>query len=150
MSEMGSLSGCILENDPDPLGRERRLRGEALIASVGLEGGLVWALLIWPLLSPGILGGTLTVTPLPPYRGAVGDVYARPRSLHPAVGKHEAPRVCLFCAQPAAPAHPSSSGDSRETSNSGAPDVGLAVGGDVSGPFLPGTGAGGNRLPIQK
>ena len=149
MSEIGSLSGCILENDPVALGRERRLRGKALIASVGLEVGLVSALLIWPLLSPGILGGRLTVTPLPPYRGAVGDVYARPRSLHPVVGRNEAPRVCLFCAQPAAPAHPSGSGDSRETANSGAPDVGLGVGGDVSGPFIPGTDAGGNRMPIE-
>ena len=28
MSEMGSLSGCILENDPETLGRARRLRGK--------------------------------------------------------------------------------------------------------------------------
>jgi protein TonB len=149
MSEMGSLSGCILENDPETLGRERRLRGKALIASVGLEIGLVSALLIWPLLSPGILDGRLIVTPLPPYRGAWGDVQARPRSLHPVMGRNEAPRVCLFCAQPAAPVHPSSSGDSRETANSGAPDVGPGPGVGEGGPVIPGVDAGSNRMPIE-
>ena len=37
MSEMGSLSGCILENDPQTVGRARLLRGKALAASIGLE-----------------------------------------------------------------------------------------------------------------
>jgi protein TonB len=149
MSEMGSLSGCILENDPETFGRERRLRGKALIASVGLEVGLVSALFIWPLLSPGILGGRLTVTPLPPYSGGGGEIQRRPRSIRPVTARNEPPRVCLFCAQPAVPVHSPSSGDSRETANSGAPDVGQGLGGDLIEPFIPGTDAGSNRLPVE-
>jgi hypothetical protein len=33
MSDMGSLSGCILENDPETQGRARMLRGKALAVS---------------------------------------------------------------------------------------------------------------------
>jgi TonB family protein len=149
MSEMGTLSGCILENDPETLGRARRVRGKALIASVGLEAALISAGLMWPLLSPGLLGGRLIVTPLPPFSGGGGEIERRPRSLHPVTGKNEAPRVCLLCSQEAAaPVHPSNSGEGRETAAGGAPDIGLGPAGDLSGPVIPG-GDGNNRLPIE-
>jgi len=84
MSEMGSLSGCILENDPQTVGRARLLRGKALAASIGLEATVILALLGWPLLSPGILGGKLIVTPLPPYHGGGGEVVVeRPAACRP-------------------------------------------------------------------
>src|SRR5271156_5696693 len=149
MSEMGSLSGCILENDPETLGRARRLRGKALIASVGLEATIMLTLLIWPLLSPGLLGGRLIVTPLPPYSGGGGDTERRPHSINPVVARNEAPRVCLFCSQEAAaPMHPNNSGVDPGIANSGPPDVGLGPGMDQGGPVIPG-GDESNRLPME-
>ena len=107
MSEMGSLSGCILENDPQTVGRARLLRGKALAASIGLEATVILALLGWPLLSPGILGGKLIVTPLPPYHGGGGEVVRRAE--HPSPARNETPQVCRFCWNPTAPTRPSNS-----------------------------------------
>jgi TonB family protein len=146
MSEMGSLSGCILENDPQTVGRARLLRGKALAASIGLEATVILALLGWPLLSPGILGGKLTVTPLPPYHGGWGQIR---RAEHPFAGRNEMPQVCRFCWQPTAPTHPSNSGNDRETGSGGAPDGGPGLGGDIRGPMIPGTDDGNNRMAME-
>jgi periplasmic protein TonB len=145
MSEMGSLSGCILENDPQAVGRERLLRGKALAASIGLEVTMVLALVGWPLLSPGVIGGKLTVTPLPPYHGG-GDVVVR-RADHP-IARNETPQVCRFCWNATAPTRPSNSSGGSQTASGGAPDVGLGLGTDMNGPMIPGAD-GGSQLPIE-
>jgi protein TonB len=147
MSEMGSLSGCILENDPQTVGRARLLRGKALAASIGLEATVILTLVLWPLLSPGMLGGKLTVTPLPPYHGGGGEVL-RPAE-HPSGARNETPQVCRFCWNPTAPTHPRNSAEGREAAAGGAPEVGLGVGGDVSGPMIPGADDGNNRMAME-
>src|SRR6202046_5811692 len=55
MNEMGSLSSCVLENDPETQDRARWLRGKALAVSLTLEAALLGAVLILPLLNPGAL-----------------------------------------------------------------------------------------------
>jgi len=68
MNELGNLSQCMVDSDSGARGRARSLRRKALLASSILEFGLVAAILIWPLVSPGVLSRRTIVTPLPPYR----------------------------------------------------------------------------------
>ncbi len=147
MSEMGSLSSCMLENDPEVREKERWLRGKSLAASVAIEIALVLALLAWPLLSPGLLGGRLIVTPLPPY-GGNGEI-AKPshRTERYANSKSEPSHLCLFCSRPVAPAQPNNSSNNQETVPGGAPDVGLGPG-NGGGPLIPGSD-GNNSMSIE-
>ena len=55
MSDLGSLSECLVDNDPAVRVRARRLRSKALVLSVALEAAILAALLLWPLISPGVL-----------------------------------------------------------------------------------------------
>jgi periplasmic protein TonB len=151
MSDMGSLSGCILENDPETQGRARVLRGRALAASLTLEAALLAAVLIWPLIIPGALSGKVTVTPLPPYSGGsnLGETHPR-RSEHLTPSKNETPRVvCLFCSRPAVPARPQNSGDTKFASGEG-PVLGGGFDSNLNenGPLIPG-GDPNNRMPIE-
>jgi len=150
VSDMGTLSGCILENDPETQERARVLRGKALAASLVLEAGLLATVLIWPLIIPGVLSGKFTVTPLPPYSGgnSLGDTHPR-TSDHLLPPKTETLRVCLFCAQPAAPARPQNSADARYTSGDG-PLLGEGFdhNANESAPLIPG-GDPNNHMPIE-
>ena len=57
MSDLGSLSQCMLENDADSRDRARNLRRKALLISSLLEAALLGGMLLWPLITPGILPG---------------------------------------------------------------------------------------------
>ena len=46
MSDLGSLSQCMLENDSESRGRARNLRRKALLISVVLEALLLGAMLL--------------------------------------------------------------------------------------------------------
>jgi protein TonB len=147
MGEMGSLSGCILENDPEVQGKARWLRGKSVAASVAIEASVVVALLLWPLLSPGILGGRLIVTPVPPYSGHGEMVRQSPHPQRDANAQGEPAHICLFCARPAAPSQPNRPDGGDEAAPGGAPDVGL--GSDTgSGPLIPGAG-GESLMPVE-
>ena len=67
MSDLGSLSECLVDNDPAARVRARRLRSKALVLSVALEALILAALLLWPLIAPGVLTAQYIVTPAPPY-----------------------------------------------------------------------------------
>ncbi len=69
MSDLGSLSECLVDNDPAARVRARRLRSKALALSLALEAAILAALLLWPLISPGVLTAHYIVTPAPPYSG---------------------------------------------------------------------------------
>ena len=84
MSELGSLSQCMMENDAAALGRARRLRREALVASICLESGVLAALLLWPLAAPGVLPSALISTPTVPIHVAQRTDPPRPQEPHPA------------------------------------------------------------------
>jgi hypothetical protein len=57
VSDLGSLSQCMLENDAESRDRARNLRRKALVISVILEAALLGAMLFWPLITPGVLPG---------------------------------------------------------------------------------------------
>jgi TonB family protein len=151
MSEMGSLSGCILESDLGAQERARRLRGKALAVSVALEALVLMAILILPLVDPGVLGDRLIVTPLPPYSGSNSLGENHPRTAdHQSLMRNETPRLCLFCSQPAAPVHPQIVGNGEDNSANQPPGMGLGpdTGGNGYGPVIPGTD-GNNRFPSE-
>ena len=50
MSDLGSLSECLVDNDPATRVRARRLRSKALVLSVAIEAAILAALLVWPLI----------------------------------------------------------------------------------------------------
>lgn len=152
MSDLGSLSQCMLENDSESRGRARNLRRKALLISVVLEALLLGAMLLWPLITPAVLPGLFNVTPSPPYRGGGGNAEkpAPPHSHPPTTTDRPVP--CLFCAKPAAPTstHPYSTASA--SSGDSAPGIGD---GGIDGP--PGPGAwilgadpGGKPLEIKK
>ncbi len=69
MSDLGTLSQCMMDSDPETTKRSRRLRRKALGASLFLETLLVAAMLVWPLITPGVpprLGPICNLIPLPP------------------------------------------------------------------------------------
>lgn len=131
MSDLGGLSQCLVDNDPAARGRARRLRNKALVLSVAFEGVLLAAMLIWPLISPGVLVARYIVTPTPPYSGG-GSAHHEQTAIHrPRVSS--LPTICLaVCAPVARPSTPKSSSE--------APDIGPYEnqGGGSEGPGLQG------------
>jgi periplasmic protein TonB len=101
MSDLGNLSNCVMDDDPGRNGWARRLRRRAFFGSLALEGALVGALLLWPLVSPAVLPMQAAVTPVPPYYaerpptpivveshgGAPPIIGATPIPLHPIPGR---------------------------------------------------------------
>jgi periplasmic protein TonB len=124
VSDLGSLSQCILENDAESRSRARNLRRKALVISVVLEALLLGAMLLWPLITPAVLPGLFNVTPSPPYRGGGGSAEkpATPH-VHPPTSSSR-PMPCLFCAKPAAPTPTRPFNDASTSSADTAPGVG--------------------------
>jgi|HubBroStandDraft_1064217.scaffolds.fasta_scaffold09099_3 protein TonB len=73
MSGLGNLSQCMVDSDPEAISRARRLRQKALVISVFLEAVCLAAMLLWPLITPGVFPHGYITTPVPPYRGGVGN-----------------------------------------------------------------------------
>lgn len=69
MSDLGNLSQCMVDSDPAANGRARRLRGKALVASLSLEALVIAGVLLWPLVTLGVLPPQLVLTPVRPYHG---------------------------------------------------------------------------------
>jgi protein TonB len=72
MSGLGNLSQCMVDSDPEAISRARWLRRKALVISVFLEGVCFAAMLLWPLITPGVLPRGYIMTPVPPYHGGGG------------------------------------------------------------------------------
>src|SRR5271156_4236515 len=129
MSDLGSLSQCMLENDAESRDGARNLRRKALLISVVFEAALLGAMLLWPLITPGVLPGQYIMTPTPPYRGGGGSgEKAAPSRPLPPVKITDRPALCLFCTKPAAPTQARSLNDGSTSSGESAPgisDVGM-------------------------
>ncbi len=69
MSDLGNLSQCMVDSDSAANGRARRLRGKALVASLSLEAVVIAGVLLWPLVTLGVLPPQLLLTPVRPYHG---------------------------------------------------------------------------------
>src|SRR5271167_3522639 len=143
----------MLENDAESRGRARNLRRKALVVSVLFEAALLGAMLLWPLITPGVLPGLFNVTSSPPYRGEGGSADKLPQShAHPQTSTSNRPALCLFCTKPAAPTpkHPTS--DASAFSGDSTPGIGE---GGLDGPpgpsaWIPGADRSGMPLEIKK
>jgi periplasmic protein TonB len=78
MSNLGNLSECMVDNDPEVRARARRLRQKALAVSLCIEALCLGAMLVWPLITPGVLPSRYIVTPLPPYSGGGNAPHSTP------------------------------------------------------------------------
>jgi periplasmic protein TonB len=103
MSELGSLSQCMLESDAARLTASRVLRRKALTLSILLEAALLAVVVIGPLLYPGVLPNILARTPVPPYhRSAYADVFAGDLRRSPSPSApNTRPTISLLQQQPA-------------------------------------------------
>jgi periplasmic protein TonB len=70
MNDLGNLCNCVMEHDAVAAGNARLLRRKALVGSIFLETALIGTMLLWPLITPGVLPQQMSVTPLPPYHGS--------------------------------------------------------------------------------
>jgi periplasmic protein TonB len=86
MSDLGNLSQCMVDNDPEVRARARRLRQKALVASLCVEAVCLGGMLLWPLITPGVLTAGYIFTPVPPYRGGSGRTHST--SAHRPVPHH--------------------------------------------------------------
>lgn len=129
MSDLGSLSSCMLENDVQARDRARKLRQKALVASIIFEAALIGAMLWWPLITPGVLTGRFVVTPAPPYPGG-GDVIPRHAvsSVHPSTNATKRPLFCLLCAPSTISTHVYAASEAANTGIDNAPGIGDAEG----------------------
>jgi protein TonB len=152
VSDLGSLSQCMLENDSESRDRARNLRRKALVISVVLEALLLGAMLVWPLITPAVLPGLFNVTPTPPYPGGAGSAEkpATPRAHPPTSASRPVP--CLFCAKPATAASSRPFHDASASSGDSAPGIGDGgmEGPAGPGPWIPGADPGGKLFEIGK
>jgi protein TonB len=131
MSDLGSLSECLVDNDAAARVRVRRLRSKALVLSVALEAAILAAVLVWPLIAPGVLTAHYIVTPTPPYSGGDAAPHEQTTTRRPHAWSF--PTICLaVCAPVVRPSAP--------TNSSEAPEIGPGQGGGSEGPGLPGAG----------
>ena len=136
MSDLGSLSQCLFDNDPAARVRARWLRGKALALSVILEAVILAAMFVWPLIAPGVLTAHYIVTPAPPFSGGGSAHHEQSAPHRPHASSF--PAICLAVCAPVV--HPSAPASTSE-----APDIGLNESqGGTEGPGLPGNGP---RLP---
>src|SRR5258708_35963547 len=63
----GSLSGCLVEGDPEQRSRERRVRRRALAISIVLQSAVLAALILLPLFGKPQRIAYAYATPVPPY-----------------------------------------------------------------------------------
>ncbi len=73
MRDSGLIADCLLDNDPENSRSNNRRRSRALLISTAIEIALVTALLLWPILNPGILGARYTFVSVPPYHAGGGQ-----------------------------------------------------------------------------
>jgi periplasmic protein TonB len=138
MSELGNLSDCMVDNDPEVRARARRLRQKALVMSICVEAVCLTAMLLWPLITPGVLPSNYVVTPLPPYLGGGGSTHrTEPTRPHPAAPHRRIPSNPLTYQPPNSQPHlhPAAQEDS-------APDISADSGPGVGN----GPGSGGDSF----
>jgi len=144
MSELGTLSQCLVDSDAEALERARRLRRKAVLISVAGQAVVVGALLVWPLITPGGLPRQFNITPAPPFPGSAARS-ERNRPLPPAT-RPTPPRPCLANCAPALNAknYAESANPEPPSIDSGFDGAGSNIPGATGpGPYIP--GATGDR-----
>jgi len=79
------LADCLVDGDADVSRQGKNRRRRAMIVSAAVEAVLLAGLLVWPLITPGVIPAHYVMTPLPPYRAGGGH---RPATLQPADVRH--------------------------------------------------------------
>ncbi len=143
MSDLGNLSQCMVDSDSAANGRARRLRGKALVASLSLEAVVIAGVLLWPLITLGVLPSQLFLTPVAPYHG---DQRSRPAPSHPRYHSvsdrrtiadrpfFQPPRIPLHVSAGAEPEPPGIEGNGDPSMQPGSPD--WLPGGSDTGPTV--------------
>ncbi len=141
MSGLANLSQCMMDSDPEVLARARRLRREAILVSVVLEAVLLAAMLVWPLLTLGVLPHRYILTPLPPYRGGGGSasVQHQRKGIHPPAISDRLGRIKFPTPKAASHAH--------ELATESAPDIQPGSGNPFGIDFGPASGPAGPFVP---
>jgi protein TonB len=143
MGELGNLSQCMVDSDGAAKTRARRLRRKALAASILLEAAVIAGIVIWPLMTLGVLPSQAVVTPLPPYRG-----FREPQPIRPelpgAARDYPANRTEVF-QPPTIPPHIMTSADPDS-----APGIDANERFGAVGDFLPGGSAAGPVIEIAR
>ena len=83
-SELGVWKGCLVEGDPEQQRRQRKVRRRALVLSIVLQGAILTAIVLVPLLGKPARIALANVTPVPPY-------YSRPMQQQSAVPQPPGP-----------------------------------------------------------
>lgn len=93
---LGSLTGCLVDGDPEQLARERRVRRKALAISIVFQVAVLAALVLMPVFGTAEKIDTRGYTPMPPYPG-FGD--PAPRHSPPRGGGNPDRPVkkCVLC-----------------------------------------------------
>lgn len=140
MSDLGNLSQCIVDSDSREVGRARRLRGRAVIASLFLETAVIAGMLLWPLMTPAVLSPQPILAPVPIFHSAPRSSPEPARQV-----EHPAPRrpnstLAVLLQPPSIPPHIVASPDAEppiayETVGPAMPGgPGTGIGGDASEP----------------
>jgi periplasmic protein TonB len=149
MSDLGSLSQCMLESDVESLSTGRVLRRQALTLSIALETALVASVFLFPLLFPSVLPKILAKAPTPPYRRGAVEIFVQSMPhgpSAPAAPNHTAVRI--FAQPPRIPTTIYTGPDTAPSAPSTSNDPGLGVpGGDPNTPGIP--GGLGNQPPPE-
>jgi periplasmic protein TonB len=138
MSDLGSLSQCIVESDSGEARCARRMRGRALLASTCMEIAGLAVLLLWPLLNPAILPSQPILAPIPIFHAAPRTEPVPPREPeHPAARRPFA-GLTILQQPPRIPEHSATGASTAppllgESLNPALPDgPGAGIGGDTS------------------
>jgi protein TonB len=138
MNRSGDLLQCLVDGDLESLGRARRRREKALAISLFLEAGLLTVMLLWPLITPGVLPRQYTVTPAPPFHGGGNGAPSQPHGPMQSPPKSPPhPPLCLICAPPVIPPQISYGPGPEPPNVDAGPNAGSGNGSGFSGPGLP-------------
>jgi periplasmic protein TonB len=139
MSSLGNLNECLMDGDSEAVGRARRLRRKALTLALAVEAVLIAAMLLWPLITPGVLPRQYVFTPAPPYHGGgAAHVERGHQADRPATGRH--PQTFVPIVQPPMiPPHVQES--------AGADEPNIEAGYPGGGNDIPGATGDGSRIP---
>jgi periplasmic protein TonB len=149
MSDLGTLSHCMMDSDPEAARRARRLRRKALVASIVFETLLVLAMLIWPLITPGVLRPQYILTPLPPFPGEPSANPMHPHASPPtAHNRHLIPKATVLYQPQRVPPQVDNSASDEPPSVEEAPGNGNPEGPGGTGPAIFGSVGEGDHLPV--
>lgn len=142
MSDLGSLSNCVMDNDPEAAEWARQLRRKAFVGSLVLEAALVGVMLLWPLITPAVLPAQVAVTPVPPYR----PERAAPHTTQSSENTRPAAAIDFLPAAVRPTAHRAAS----TQSGGGPPSLGeFPIGtGPDAGPLIPGGSRDGRPIEV--